>query len=1124
MSTRKTLWKIVSVVASLALIFGSMASASAAPSAASAFPPVKIDGPVSPEVLQAAEAHAQQRLQQRAQAKQQAGITDPAVRSLAAANNEIVRVTVELDMPSLASQAKSMTAEQRVAYAQKVSAYQETAATQITALGGEVVYKFRTLSSGLIVRMPGRIAPDVAKLPQVTKLGKIQDYQLDLTETVPFIGAAAVKSLGYDGSGVSVAVLDSGVDYTHLAFGGPGTIAAWEAAYYGSDPACLLDDSLPTCANRMAASPLYFGAGAPKIKGGYDWVGPLWPNAAEMPDPNPIALVDTGDHGTHVSDIVGGFGYAAGTNADGPYPAKGEGVAPGADLYIFTVCSAVSTSCSGLAMLEGLDDAADLDDNPATVDPADVLNMSLGSPYGQPEDDSSFVVNQLVNYGTVVVISAGNSGDMPYVVGSPSSASGAISVAQTTLPSETGYLIESAQISQPYPVGILQPWSGAITSTISGTLVYDSANKTACDPYATAHTGEVLLIDRGTCAISIKVANAEAAGAVLAIVVNSAVQGLYDLPPTFSYGGGTITIPGLTITQLDGAALKTALAAGAVTVTVNAGGSSLAYSMASSSSRGPRNHDNMLKPDIGAPGASTSALAGTGAQTAAFGGTSGAAPMVTGVAALMKEVHGSDLLPQQYKALLMNTANNRIYKNGEDAGYLAPVSRIGGGQVDAEKALKTDFIAWDSTDSDPLQWTGSLSFAYQPVSGTYTATRKLTIMNMGPFAQNFQLSPDFRYANDEGKGVTVTTDPEMVSVPAGETAVVDVILSIDLAENLPLVVGSSLLWGSDITRGYNGYNGYAFDQVEVDGYLYIDKMVGTTSTGYISVPFHVLPKAVAEVDAAKSAEGTVTLTNSAQYVDADVATFALMDQSPDDYNYVIGDCASIGLEPGCNATPVDLKEVGISYDDVFGDLYFGITVWDAPYRAGQFPDEFDIYIDLNLDGTDDYVVFNYDQALNASDGRNVVFFQQLYPSVGPLSAAYYTMSDFDSNNYILPFPAGALGISADTPIGFQVYAFDGYFGAPAWDISPADGSYHRFTPSKPRFELTNANDMFPVVPMADTYDIAYTTRSGAAAFDSASQTGFLFLYDAAPVGMESSVVVLNRAKAFNFAFMPLMSK
>ena len=65
---------------------------------------------------------------------------------------------------------------------------------------------------------------------------------------------------------------------------------------------------------------------------------------------------------------------------------------------------------------------------------------------------------------------------------------------------------------------------------------------------------------------------------------------------------------------------------------------SLAGSLASTSSRGPRFDDNIVKPEIGAPGASISAMSGSFTGTAAFGGTSGAAPMVTGAAAIL---HGS---------------------------------------------------------------------------------------------------------------------------------------------------------------------------------------------------------------------------------------------------------------------------------------------------------------------------------------------------------------------------------------------------------------------------------------------------------------------------------------------------
>ena len=57
--------------------------------------------------------------------------------------------------------------------------------------------------------------------------------------------------------------------------------------------------------------------------------------------------------------------------------------------------------------------------------------------------------------------------------------------------------------------------------------------------------------------------------------------------------------------------------------------------MVGSSSRGPTMLTNIVKPEIGAPGASVSAEVGTGDGTTPFGGTSGAAPMVTGSAALL---------------------------------------------------------------------------------------------------------------------------------------------------------------------------------------------------------------------------------------------------------------------------------------------------------------------------------------------------------------------------------------------------------------------------------------------------------------------------------------------------------
>ena len=82
-----------------------------------------------------------------------------------------------------------------------------------------------------------------------------------------------------------------------------------------------------------------------KVIEGFDFVGEAWPNGDRTEDPDPIdapgAPVAMGGHGTHVADII------AGKTADGSH----KGVAPGASLLAVKVCSAVSTSCNGVALL-----------------------------------------------------------------------------------------------------------------------------------------------------------------------------------------------------------------------------------------------------------------------------------------------------------------------------------------------------------------------------------------------------------------------------------------------------------------------------------------------------------------------------------------------------------------------------------------------------------------------------------------------------------------------------------------------------------------------------------------------------------------------------------------------------
>ena len=135
---------------------------------------------------------------------------------------------------------------------------------------------------------------------------RVMDYKLDLSETVPYVGGAALQARGTDGAGVRVAVLDSGIDYTHKNLGGAGTADAYTAAWgtATTDPRNTTRDGLfPTA----------------KVVDGFDFVGEAWPNADRTEDPDPI---DFQGHGSHVAGTI-----AARTNSIGI-----AGVAPNAKI------------------------------------------------------------------------------------------------------------------------------------------------------------------------------------------------------------------------------------------------------------------------------------------------------------------------------------------------------------------------------------------------------------------------------------------------------------------------------------------------------------------------------------------------------------------------------------------------------------------------------------------------------------------------------------------------------------------------------------------------------------------------------------------------------------------------
>src|SRR5205823_9918658 len=168
-----------------------------------------------------------------------------------------------------------LSASQQRDYLVQLDRKQEAILVQIRNLGGQDTAKLGKALNAVIVTIAAARIPAIAALPGVRSVRQLHNYGLDLSETVPYIGATAVQNAGVNGTGVRVAVLDTGIDYTHKFLGGPGTVAAYKNAYGNT----TTDTKNTTTDGLFPTS---------KVVGGYDFVGERWPNGPLAPDPDTI--------------------------------------------------------------------------------------------------------------------------------------------------------------------------------------------------------------------------------------------------------------------------------------------------------------------------------------------------------------------------------------------------------------------------------------------------------------------------------------------------------------------------------------------------------------------------------------------------------------------------------------------------------------------------------------------------------------------------------------------------------------------------------------------------------------------------------------------------------------------
>ncbi len=617
---------------------------------------------------------------------------------------------------------------------------------------------------GIVLRTDRAGIAAVAARDDVVKVSRIVRKHVTNANTAALTRAYDTwKYANGLGKGVRIGIIDTGIDYTHKDFGGPGTVAAYRAAKAAS--------ASPTWRNSLPA------LGKAKIAGGVDFVGDSYnpdetlDDGSDNPDFDPVAKpdknpLDCNEHGTHVSGTAAGYGVNAnGSTFTGNYAnltkpglldmRVGPGMAPAAQLYGLKVFG-----CEGATdhVLEALDWSLDPNGDGNFSDHLDILNISLGSDDDPADDPENAVIDELTSHGVLSVIAAGNNGDLTDTTGSPANAVSSLAVANSvdsyqlrdglkvTAPSTVAGMV-GGQTSEAYDWAANGPTKKPVSGTVA---TVPGANADGCDPFSAADQakvkGKVAWLEwddndaSRRCGSAVRAGNAREAGAIGALFTSGT--------DVFSAGiTGDPTIPVLQLTKTATDKLRASAQAGTLKVTFDGQDrntikdidNSITDTLSTGSSRGVHGSYGVVKPDVTAPG-STIASAGMGSGSAplVISGTSMSSPLAAGISALVKARHPG-YTPQLLKASVMNTAGNDLWTKPDKSGFKYGPARVGAGRVDALRAVSAPVLAWSPGANKPV----SASFGVVPVPAsqpTATKTRPLNLLNTTGATTKYRLT------------------------------------------------------------------------------------------------------------------------------------------------------------------------------------------------------------------------------------------------------------------------------------------------------------------------------------------------------------------------------------------------
>ncbi|GAC41118.1 S8 family serine peptidase [Paenibacillus popilliae] len=572
-------------------------------------------------------------------------------------------------------------------------------------LQASIRYEFRHVFNGFSVRIPANKVDDLLTIPGVKAVYPNAEFQAAsngtsadgdsawMHKSAYSIGANDLWDRGYEGAGIKVGVLDSGVDYHHPSLKGA-------------------------------------------LKGGYDFVDNDDDPMETRPDktkPKKDGKEYHTTHGTHVAGTIVGRG-----NGDHPGDSgKIRGIAPQADLYAYRVTGPYGTA-SQEAVIRAIEHAV-------YQDQVDVLNLSLGSDYNFQYSAQSVALDNATKAGVVVVVAAGNYGPKPHTLGSPGGEEAAISVAASSPPVLTPVFHVDGLYRKFFPRHATSSPILAVDKPLEA--VYAGIGKKK--DYKNKNVkGKLVVVSHGQISAGEKSRNAKHAGAAALIICS-------DLAP-YLHGEGYEFVPTYGISGDDGIILTNHIRSGSVKKVVCTNIEEQGLWSGSARGPALPDYTlkpDIAAPGV-AILSSVPAWDGNYEHAyESFQGTSMAAPHIAGAAALLVEYsrkNNLDLSPDEIKALMMNHAVDLVdLKDRMRKRY--KLTEQGAGQVDLKRCVEAPAIALvqesasvtlKDNPSAPFEYeTGSLSFG--AISSANTVKKTVRLKSISNARQPYSVSIDW---------------------------------------------------------------------------------------------------------------------------------------------------------------------------------------------------------------------------------------------------------------------------------------------------------------------------------------------------------------------------------------------